>query len=89
MQQAVGLIINQLTADLVDDQTVSARNFGTLSPYLIKGHLAHDISTGEVRELEGALGVRLHPHEAFRLLLSDRREKFQQTTAENRSEKKS
>jgi nucleoid DNA-binding protein len=76
IQQAVGVIIEQIARDLVSDQIVSARRFGTLSPHCRPGHLAHDLSTGEVRELPSTRSVKFHPHESFLSLLADREERF-------------
>jgi nucleoid DNA-binding protein len=72
----VGVIIEQVARDLVNDQIVSARRFGTLSPHCRPGHLAHNLSTGRVRELSSSRSVKFHPHESFLLLLADREERF-------------
>lgn len=72
----MGVIIEQVARDLVNDQIVSARRFGTLSPHSRPGHLAHDLSTGKVRELPPSRFVKFHPHESFLSLLADKEERF-------------
>jgi nucleoid DNA-binding protein len=72
----VGVIVEQVARDLVNDQIVSARRFGTFSPYSRPGHLAHNLSTGKVRKLSPSRSVKFHPHESFLSLLADREERF-------------
>ena len=73
---AIGIIINQIASDLVDDQVVTVRNFGTLSPHVRRSHLAHNVGTGVVRSLSSRRSVKFHPHEAFNGLIRERQERF-------------
>ena len=74
--QAVGIIIEQITSDLVSDQVVTVRMFGTLSPHKRLGHFAHNVCTGVIRKLDSIKSVKFHPHEAFTNLIHDRQESF-------------
>ena len=74
--QAVGIIIEQITSDLVNDQVVTVRKFGTLSPHMRRSHLANNVSTGVVRKLCSRRSVKFHPHEAFSNLIQERQERF-------------
>jgi nucleoid DNA-binding protein len=80
----VNIIIEQVAKDLINNQIVSAKHFGTLSPYLNATHLAHDLSTGQVRELPTSKSVKFHPHESFLSLLVDREERFRGNGSGNR-----
>ena len=73
---AVGIIIEQITSDLVSDQVVTVRKFGTLSPHLRMSHLANNVRTGVVRKLCSRRSVKFHPHEAFSDLIQERQERF-------------
>ena len=81
IHHAVGLIIDQIVQDLLQDQAVSVRYFGTLSPHSRLGHLAHDLSTGKVRELPVSRSVKFHAHSSLLALLQDRQEHFRETNA--------
>jgi len=78
---AVGVIIDQIANDLLNDQVVSARHFGTLSPYCVRGHLAHDLFTKKIRELPDSRSVKFHAHESFLSLLGDREGHFREKPA--------
>ena len=41
--QAIGIIVEQIASDLVNDQVVTARKFGTLSPHIRVAHFAHNV----------------------------------------------
>jgi nucleoid DNA-binding protein len=73
---AVNVIIEQMAKEIIEDRIISARRFGTLSPYSIPGHLAHDLSSGEIRTLPTIRSVKFHPHESFLYLLRDREDRF-------------
>ena len=72
----VSKIIEEIKSDLLQDQAVSVRRFGTLSPYTIKSHKANDVTTGEVRVLPPKKSVKLHSHDSFSELISERQESF-------------
>lgn len=74
--QAVGIIIDQISHDLINDTIVSVRRFGTLSPHKRMGHMANDLSIGKVRMLPGYRSVKFHAHEGFLSLLADREDRF-------------
>jgi nucleoid DNA-binding protein len=74
--QSVGLITEQISSDLISDQMVSVRNFGTLSPYVRVPHIAHNVNEGRLWCVKANRSVTFHPHEAFQSLIQDRREKF-------------
>lgn len=76
--QAVGLIVEQVANDLVNDQVVTARRFGTLSPYTRCSHVAHNVINGEIRSLQTKRSVKFHPHVAFVELIREREMKFRQ-----------
>ena len=82
--QAVGIIIEQITSDLVNDQVVTVRRFGTLSPHVRLAHFAHNVCTGVIRKLGSIKSVKFHPHEAFTSLIRDRQESFR-AKADNNS----
>jgi nucleoid DNA-binding protein len=65
-----------VSKDLINDQIVTVRHFGTLSPHTRPGHKANDVSSGAVRELSDTRSVRFHPHESFLSLLLDRLDRF-------------
>ena len=89
VHHAVSIIIEQIAKEIIDDRIVSARRFGTISPYSIPGHLAHNVSSGEVRTLPTIRSVKFHPHESFLDLLRDRGDRFREKSQEeNRQEKK-
>jgi nucleoid DNA-binding protein len=81
--QAVGIIIEQIANDLVNDQVVTARRFGTLSPHVRRAHLAYNVRTGMIRKLRSIKSVKFHPHEAFTSLIQDRQERFRQKDDDN------
>jgi nucleoid DNA-binding protein len=81
--QAVGIIIEQITSDLVNDQVVTVRRFGTLSPYVRMAHLANNVRTGMIRKLRSVKSIKFHPHEAFTSLIHDRQERFRQKDDDN------
>jgi nucleoid DNA-binding protein len=76
--QAVGLIVDQVSNDLVNDQVVTAKRFGTLSPHVRRAHVAHNVSNGEIRSLMQTRSVKFHPHEAFGELIREREKLFRQ-----------
>lgn len=76
LYRCLGIIIDQVTNDLVEDHVVTVRRFGTLSPFFRLGHVTHDISQNRFRKLEGFCTVRFHPHESFRTLLKERERNF-------------
>lgn len=75
---ALNVIIEQMAKEIIEDRIISVRRFGTLSPYSIPGHLAHDLSSGEVRTLPTKRSVKFHPHESFLFLLRDREDRFRE-----------
>jgi nucleoid DNA-binding protein len=81
--QAVGIIIEQITSDLVNDQVVTVRRFGTLSPHVRSSHMANDVSTGVVRKLGSRRSVKFHAHDAFKGLIQERQERFRLKKADN------
>jgi len=81
--QAVGIIIEQISSDLVNDQVVTVRKFGTLSPHVRRSHMAHNVSTGVVRKLSSKRSVKFHPHEAFSGLIRERQERFRHSGDDN------
>jgi nucleoid DNA-binding protein len=81
--QAIGMIIEQITSDLVNDQVVTVRRFGTLSPHVRRAHLAHNVSSGVVRKLSSKRSVKFHPHESFSGLIQERQERFRQRPEDN------
>ena len=76
MYHSVSVIIDAISKDLVDNQIVTVRCFGTLSPYTRPGHIANDLSQGKLRTLQPKKSVRFHPSESFLNLLVDRQERF-------------
>ena len=78
---AVGVIIDQIAHDLLRDQVVSARHFGTLSPYFRPSHRAHNIFTKKIREVLSSRSVKLHPHDSFLSLLADREDYFREKSS--------
>ncbi len=62
---------------LVNDETVSVSNFGTLSPYRFHAHRAFDVTTGSVAYLQGFRTVKFHSHSVFASLLKTRRVRFE------------
>jgi nucleoid DNA-binding protein len=76
--QAVGIIIEQIASDLINDQVVTVRRFGTLSPHLRIAHLAYNVSTCVSRWLKPRKSVKFHAHDAFRSLIRERQERFRQ-----------
>ena len=76
--QAVSIIVEQVANDLVNDQVVTVRRFGTLSPHVRRSHMAHNVSTGIVRKLSSNRSVKFHPHSAFSSLIRERQERFLQ-----------
>ena len=81
--QAVGIIIEQIASDLANDQVVTVRRFGTLSPHVRQPHAAHNVSTGEICRLGSKRSVKFHPHEAFSGLIRERQERFLQRADDN------
>lgn len=81
--QAVGIIVEQIASDLVNDQVVTVRRFGTLSPHVRRSHLANDVSTGVVRKLGSRRSVKFHAHDAFKSLILDRQERFRRKQSDN------
>ena len=83
--QILGVIVSQISQDLVENRTISVRRFGTLSPYLRHGHLANDLSQGVVRHLPPRRSVKFHPHQSFLALLEERYVRFRQKKQTKRS----
>jgi nucleoid DNA-binding protein len=81
--QAIGLIVEQMASDLIKDQVVTVRCFGTFSPYVRQPHLAHDVHTGLVRDVKSSRSVKFHPHEAFKELIRVRQKNFHQSDDDN------
>ena len=81
--QAIGIIIEQITSDLINDQVVTVRRFGTFSPHVRRAHLAHNVCTGVIRSLGLVKSVKFHPHEAFTNLIHERQECFLQNDDNN------
>jgi len=73
---AVSIICDGVAQMLVDDIPVTAKHFGTLSPYVYHGHLARDVNTGRVMETKPFRTVKLHPHESFFKLIEEKRDRF-------------
>jgi nucleoid DNA-binding protein len=73
---SIGIIIENIVEDLVNNQIVTVDGFGTLNPYFRCGHLAHNIQTGKVRQLPEIKMVKFIPQECLSLLLKDRCDSF-------------
>jgi nucleoid DNA-binding protein len=73
---AVSIICDDVAQMLVDDIPVTAKHFGTLSPYVYHGHRARDVNTGKVIETKPFRTVKFHPHESFFRLIEEQRERF-------------
>jgi nucleoid DNA-binding protein len=76
--QAVGTIIEQIATDLVNDEVVTVRRFGTLSPHMRHAHLANNVNSGTVQQVAAKRSVKFHPHEAFKWLIRERQKNFRQ-----------
>jgi nucleoid DNA-binding protein len=85
---AVNVIIDQLAFDLSENQAISVRRFGTLSPYVRKGRTAYNVSTGEMHETDNTTLVKFHAHESFTLLLQDKKVRFRKNLQKTGSEEK-
>jgi nucleoid DNA-binding protein len=83
ISRAIGIIIEQLSNDLVNDQVVTVRNFGTLSPHLRIAHLAYNVSKGTSMEISAVRSVKFHAHESFKNLILDSQERFRQKDDDN------
>ena len=80
IRSAVNVIIDQLVQDMVEDRSVSIDRFGTLSPYVLHGHIANNAHTGELHQVPPQRMAKLNPHQAFLDLLSQRVEKFKKSS---------
>lgn len=76
LYQAVSIIIDQISNDLVSDQVVTVKRFGTLSPHLRVSHIAHNVNNGTIHSLKPKRSVKFHPHASFSALIKERQGRF-------------
>ena len=79
IRSAVNVIINQLIQDMIDDRSVSVERFGTLSPYVVHGHVANNAHTGELHQVPPQRMVKLNAHQDFIDLLFQKVERFKKS----------
>ncbi len=72
----MNLVCGEIVREILGNQAISIKNFGTLSPYRFHGHKALDVSTGIVGSVKPFRTVRFHPHAVFLRLMEGRRDKF-------------
>lgn len=71
---AVFVIKQELSQQLVDDQPVVVENFGTINPYIFHGHRFLNLHTRKIEFLPAKRNIKLHPHYNFRLMVLQRAE---------------
>jgi nucleoid DNA-binding protein len=79
IKNALEVLIEELSKDLIDDVPISVKNFGTLSPYLYHGHFAYNVQTGERYNMKPFRTVKFNSHESFTNLVKDRIDNFKKT----------
>jgi nucleoid DNA-binding protein len=73
---SINIIIESILEDLINNQTVSVGGFGTLNPYIRKGHLAHNVYTKKIRKLPEIRMIKFIPQNSLLSLLKDKYENF-------------
>lgn len=68
--EVINTIIDVMKQELLEDRTISVKNFGTLSPYIYHGHNAFNVVSGEKVYVESFRSVRFHTHAGMRNLMS-------------------
>ena len=76
IDDAILLISNFIGDALVDSESVSIDNFGTLHSYTINGHVGTNIATGELQYVKPRKSVQLSPHVTFTDLINEKRNRF-------------
>lgn len=77
IHHSVNIIVDQIIKEIIEDRVISARHFGTISPFLRAGCNASDLITKKVWRIPPMRSVKFYPHESFRLLLKERKDRFQ------------
>jgi len=72
----VTVICDYLSEELIENRSVSIKNFGTLSPYMFHGHEGIDVSSGNMRYVEEFRSVKFRPHHVLWRLVKRKRKKI-------------
>lgn len=76
----VSLITKEITDIILRQESISIKNFGTLSSYLFHGHKGFNVATRTVEYVEPFKTVKLYVHVGFKSLLQKNREKFNKSS---------
>ena len=76
IDDAVGVICDFLSTELIADQAVSVENFGTLSPYITRTHKAFDVARGNFRMVTAQRTVKFRASHHLLVLVRRRRATF-------------
>lgn len=88
LYQAINLIVDGVTQDLVDNQIVTIGNFGTFSPCVRKGSLGNNVSIGKVMQSPEKKGVKFFPNISFLSLLRDKKSFYKSKISNDKKVKK-
>lgn len=76
IRDAINVVCSMLEEDLLEDRSVSVKNFGTFSPYFFHGHIGYNVAHGKMQAVKAFRDIRFHPHATFLRLLELRRKSF-------------
>lgn len=73
---AINVICDELSENLINRESVVISNFGILDTYTHHGHEGVNISSGEMNCIEPFINAKFIPHENLLTLLNRRKKKF-------------
>ena len=73
INDSINVICDVLIQELLANNAVSVKNFGTLSPYLFHEHIGMNVSSGRLQKISSFRSVKFHPHHTFITLIANRR----------------
>ena len=76
INDAIEIICEHLSDSLVNDQSVSIHNFGTLHTFILSGHLGTNVVSGELQYVKPKKNVRFSPHVTLTKLVEEKKSFF-------------
>lgn len=76
IEDAISVISMELISILLEQESLSIDNFGTLHSYFLSGHSGVDIYTGELQYVQPKKSIKFSPHITFSSILNEKKDRF-------------
>ncbi len=73
---SITIICEYLLDQIKDNKSVSVDNFGTFSPFIMKGHKGYHIGTNSLHKTPSLLMVKFRPHIVLINMLKRKKDEF-------------